>query len=466
MNAVLPMGAMLPPYEKASNTEAEQQVLGALLLSVASLPEVKALGGRDLFLDPVHGEIFAAISDRARRNETVSPVALSTWARGYEQLEEIGGPSYLVRLAGAAIAPKQVRDYAELLADLLAKRRVLKASHEAVQSILQTDESSAVICGRLEASITALGATVGQKPVSMMAATTVALENAVEAMNGCNTSLVKTGIESLDNMIGGLRPGELVLLGGRPSMGKTSVSLNIALNAARAGHGVAICSLEMNPEQLAVRALSEQTGQDRQAVTYRDILNGNIDQRQLGAVTQAAKTIAELPIQFLPREFADLGAMIAGARQAKKLLGGNLRLLVIDYTQLLKSNARGRYEQITEISIALKALAGSLNIPILALSQLSRAVEQREDKRPMLSDLRESGQLEQDADAVLFCYRDEYYLEREQPDGDDAEAWDAYNAAVERSRNKLEIIVAKQRQGAIGTVRVMCNVALNRIWER
>jgi len=193
---------------------------------------------------------------------------------------------------------------------------------------------------------------------------------------------------------------------------------------------------------------------------------GDMAPQQIEVLKRAAQEVAELPITFLPRQYADLGALYSGAKQARRILGeDNMKLLIVDYAQLLKSTQNSRYDQITEISMALKNLAGQLNIPVLALSQLSRKVEERNEKRPMLSDLRESGQLEQDADAVLFCYRDEYYLEREEPDHAEFEKHDLWQRAMEKARHKLEIIVAKQRQGAIGTAHVKCNPAMNLVWE-
>jgi replicative DNA helicase len=248
-------------------------------------------------------------------------------------------------------------------------------------------------------------------------------------------------------------------------MGKTGVALSIALNVARAGHGVVIASLEMNPEAMAMRALSEATAQSGHAVSYASLRRGTFTQSQGERLKEVTEGVAMLPITFLPRQYSDIGALFAGARQVQRAMGGAMRLLIVDYAQLLRSQAKGRYEQITEISIALKALSGQLNVPVIALSQLSRQVEQRDDKRPMLSDLRESGQLEQDADAVLFCYRDEYYLEREKPDGHDFDALGDWQAAMERVRNRLEIIVAKQRQGAVGTAAVRFNPAINLVWE-
>ena len=303
--------------------------------------------------------------------------------------------------------------------------------------------------------------------VSMMSATTQAVHGIIAAHEGDDTGRVKTGIPSLDSIMGGLSPGELIVLGGRPSMGKTSVALNLCLNAARQGHGVAFASLEMTPDALALRALSEEMAEHNAVVPYRDLRSGEFNSNMLQALSAAAKNVGELPVYMLPREYSDAGALMAGCKRAKSVLNGNLGLVVVDYIQLMgAADARSRYEIITKVSSALKSLAMRLGVPVLALSQLSRAVEQRDDRRPMLSDLRESGQIEQDADAVLFCYRDEYYLERHEPDElSDPDGYQAWEQALNYSRNRLEIIVAKQRMGGIGTANVMCNVALNRIWE-
>ncbi len=450
----------------AFSPDAEQQVLGAALVAVSSLSEISSHGGAELFHDPVHQGIYELMREKHKRGELVSPVSLADWANEHPGVKELGGAPYLVRMAGAAVSRSQLPYQCEFLADLRAKRGVYDAVRAVQDDIRAGDAACDVILARLDAAISAVDVKGQAQTVSMLKAVTIAMENAIAAQSGDFKGIVPTGIESLDEYVGGFRSGELILLGGRPSMGKTSVALNVALNAARAGHPVIICSLEMNPEAMAVRAISEQTAQHHKAVAYRDILGGNVVDWQMEAVAEAAREIAALPIQFLTREFSDIGSMKAGVIQAQKAMGQKAALLVIDYAQLLKTQAKSRYEQITEISIELKALAGKMGFPVLALSQLSRALEQRDDKRPMLSDLRESGQLEQDADTVLFCYRDEYYLEREKPEFDDIESMTGWEDAMKRSRNKLEIIVAKQRQGPIGTANVMCNVALNRIWER
>jgi replicative DNA helicase len=257
------------------------------------------------------------------------------------------------------------------------------------------------------------------------------------------------------------------LLGGRPSMGKSSVALSMALNAARAGHGVIIASLEMTPSALAMRALSEATTSTSHSTSYMDLRQGAFSEDQARALHGCAKHVSELPIIFLPREYQDADLMQVGVKQAlRRLPRDKTPLVVVDYAQLMRSKARTRYEQITDVSMALKGMAMTLELPVIALSQLSRAVEQRDDKRPMMSDLRESGQLEQDADGVMFCYRDEYYLERQKPaDEGDLQKIADWETLMSAAHNRLEIIVAKQRQGRVGTAHVRLNPATNHIWE-
>lgn len=458
--------ARLHPDTRPVSVEAEQMVLGAVLLDADRIGGVIRAGGADLFEDPVHAAIFKAITSKDREGSLVSPVTVADSLRGDAGLAELGGPGYLARLAGASPAAAAVRGYVQMLADLRQKRRLVDAMAEAQSAITRGDENATIIAGRLEAALMDAAPADGAGPTSMMKAVSVALEQVKAAYEGTDTTGIKSGIDALDKMIGGFFPGELILIGGRPSMGKTGVALSIALNAARAGNGVCIASLEMNPESMAIRALSEQTAHQRLATSYANMRRGEMSDDQVQGVMDAARQVAALPIMFLSRHFSDLGALLAGAKQAQRAMEGQMRLMVVDYAQLLKSNAKGRYEQITEISIALKALAGRLNVPVIALSQLSRAVETRDDKRPMLSDLRESGQLEQDADAVLFCYRDEYYIQRDQPAPDDpVEDHELWRLAMEKSRHRLEIIVAKQRQGEVGTANVFFNPAINRIWE-
>lgn len=448
------------------NVEAEQAVLGALLLNAEFVGHAVAAGGEDLFGDPVHAALFKRIAYMDHAQIHVSPVTMRGWAEAHEGLKEVGGAVYLVRLASFACSFRDLDHYIDLLADISGRRRMISAMDEARIAIGKGEEPAPVIAGRLEAALVDMGSIVSApKPVSMTSAVATAMESALAAHNGEQGLCIATDIERLDHYIGGFWPGEMTLLGGRPSMGKTAIALTMALNMARAGFGGVIVSLEMNPEALAVRAVSEALSQRGNAIAYTDIRRGNFEERDGPHLRAAAEQVANLPIQFLSRTFSDLGALHGGVRQAKRILGERMSWLIVDYAQLLKAPGRDRYQQITEISMALKSLAGQMNIPVLALSQLNRQVEQREDKRPMLSDLRESGQLEQDADSVLFAYRDEYYLEREQPEPHDTEAMEGWTQAMQRARNRLEIIVAKNRQGPIGTAHLFCAPAHNRIWE-
>lgn len=445
---------------------AEQNVLGTLLLEPQRLHAAIKAGGEGLFYDPLHSEIFRIIADKDKHSLLVSPVSVAEALRGSDALGGVGGVGYLARLAGSS-SGAMFAGYIQMLADARSKRDLVAAISDAQAAIAKGEDQAADIAARLEASLLRVSHVEGrQGPVSMMKAVAVAMGQVKDAFEGNGESYVRTGINALDQIITGMFPGEMILLGGRPSMGKTGVALAIALNAARAGDGVCIASLEMNPEAMALRALSEATAHARNAVQYSRMRRGDMSDPQVATLQQCAAHVAALPITFLPRSFSDIGALYSGAKQAARTMEGGMKLMVVDYAQLLRSQAKSRYEQITEVSIALKALAGDLGVPVLALSQLSRSIESRDDKRPVLSDLRESGQLEQDADTVMFCFRGEYYLERDKPnEHDKAEDIQAWQDLMARAKNRLEIIVAKQRQGEIGTAHVRFNPALNLIWE-
>jgi replicative DNA helicase len=448
--------------EPVYSPESEQMVLGAILLDQQVIGKVITAGGDALFSDPVHADIFRTALERDRAGQLVSPVTITEAMRGHAGLNEVA-TGYLARLAGSSPGPSSIPGYLSLLADLRRKREIGAAMQEAQKAIASGDMGADHIAARLEAALMASEPAGGDGPVSMLKAVTGAMEQARSAYAG-ESAGVHTGIGRLDKILGGLYPGDLVYLGGRPSMGKTAVGLCVALNAARQGNRIAIASLEMTPEAMAMRALSEQTSRQCEAVTYSSMRRGEMHDAQVASLRQAAGVVAELPITFLPRQYNDIGALTAGVKQIART--GDLHLVIVDYLQLMRSGVRGNTnEQVSDISKSLKALAMQLGVPVLALSQLSRAVEQRQDKRPVLSDLRDSGSIEQDADSVMFCYRDEYYLEREEPDISDPEAHEAWRAAMKRARNRLEIVVAKQRQGEIGTARVFCNPAINVIWE-
>lgn len=461
--------SQLRPETMPISVEAEQQVIGEMLLTNCEGSGYNAAlraGGADLFYDPVHRRIFEACHAKAMLGFLVSPITVADVVRDDAGLRELGGPSYLVRVAGTVIGSNAGAHYVAMLADLKRKRELIQALNEAQAAIAQGQDDADTIAGRLEASLINADPVGSSRPVSLATALVGATAMISAAYQGDDGGVLRTGLEALDSIVPGFYPGELVLLGGRPSMGKSAVASCIATRAARAGKGVCIASLEMTPESLAMRIVSEATADHGEGVSYASMRKGDLTEAQVRTVLDVtANDLAGLPIQFLPPSYRDIGAIYAGVKQVQRRLSGNLGLVIVDYLGLIRGDGKSRYEEITNISIALKGLALQLNVPVLALSQLSRAVESRDDKRPQLSDLRESGQLEQDADTVLFCYRDEYYLEREQPPAEDLELWTKWSDAKLRAKNRLEIIVAKQRQGEIGTAHMKFNPALNVIWD-
>ena len=461
--------AQVRPESLSYSVEAEQQVLGEMLLKNCEGPGYTAAlsaGGSDLFYDPVHRRIFDACHSKALQGFLVSPVTVADVLRNDVGLHELNGPAYLARLAGTVLSRTDGGQYVALLADHRRKRDLIRVLNEAQAAISEGQDDADTIAGRIEASLIKVESLGASRPVSLAQALTSATAMIAAAYQGEDSGALRSGLSALDSIVPGFYPGELILLGGRPSMGKSAIASCIATRAARSGKGVCIASLEMTPESMAMRIVSEATADYSAGVSYAAMRKGDMTEGQMRAVIEVAQNdVAGLPIHFLPPSYRDIGAIYAGVKQVKRKLEGNLGLVIVDYLGLIRGEGKSRYEEITNISIALKGLALQLGVPVLALSQLSREVERRDDKRPQLSDLRDSGQLEQDADTVLFCYRDEYCLEREKPDVDDVELWAKWDQARQRASNRLEIIVAKQRQGEIGTAHMMFNPATNVIWD-
>lgn len=446
--------------------EMEQQVLGTLLLDEHRIAMVAGRGGKTLFRDPVHAELYSVMAQRERDGLLVSPVALANIPAVVEMLADFGGPAYLARMAGVAIG-SAFPAYLDALVENREKRALAQALEAARVDLEAGTFSAADVAAKLEAATMAVASSRSSvKPVSFMSAMTDALVEVNDAWEGREAPSVPTSIPELDRIMGRMSKGDLVLLGGRPSMGKTAIGLSMATRAAKAGHPVIFVSLEMTPPAIALRALAEEAAGRENAVPYAQARRGDMTPEQYDNLVRAARDMQGIPMHFLPRAYAEPAALYMGAKQAlARMQTGKTPLIVVDYLQLMKVPGASRFEQITAISIGLKDAAMRLECPVLALSQLSRAVEQREDRRPQLSDLRESGQLEQDADAILFAYRDEYYISREEPDPMDVDAHLEWQAAMDSARNRLEIIVAKQRQGEVGTARVRFNPALNLIWS-
>lgn len=444
------------------NIEAEQQLIGAMLLENGIVHRI-GIDAAD-FADPIHARVFEVIKGKVERDEVASPVTIRALVE--DDLREVGGAQYLARMAAAAISAKAAPDYARMIKDCATRRNALTLIRDAEAALVRGADAAGDVLGRLEAALAAIGPSDSKmRPVSLLEAAVGAVRQIDDAFHGRVVPGLCPPWRALSGIVPAFRAGDMVVLAGRPSMGKSAVALAMATAAAHDGHPVVIASLEMSPEDMALRALSEATSQAGRAVSYSSMANGAIRDDEYRQTLQAAKAIQNLPVSFLTQDFSKSGAIFSGVKKALRAMpSGKTPLIVIDYMQLMDGAGRDLREQMTDVSKQVKRLARSCNAVVISLSQLSREVEKRQDKRPMLSDLRETGQIEQDADAVIFCYRDEYYLERE-PEPAKEEDRIARADRLQSARNRLELIVAKQRRGPIGTAQLFFAPAFNRIWE-
>jgi replicative DNA helicase len=450
------------------SVEAEQQLLGAILTNNDVYDRVAGIIGPAHFYEPVHARIFEVAASRIAKNQLASPVTLKPYFEDDAALAELGGAAYLVRLAGSSISAFAVKDYAQMIYDFAIRRELIgigrsisdKASRVAMESepkeqIVEAEQALYTLSeqGRSETGFQSFLAAVTQA---------VDVANAAYQRQG-GLAGIATGLVDLDKKLGGLHSSDLLILAGRPSMGKTSLATNIAFNVAKAyrrgqrsdgtegavdGGVVGFYSLEMSAEQLAARILSEAA-----EVPSEQIRRGDMTEAEFRRFVEAAKDLEACPLYIDDTPALPIAQLAARARRLKRTYG--LDLLVVDYLQLCrgsKSSGENRVNEISEITQGLKAIAKELNVPVIALSQLSRQVESRDDKRPQLSDLRESGSIEQDADVVMFVFREEYYVEREKPSDDRLDEMAAWQERMERLHGKAEIIIGKQRHGPIGTV--------------
>ena len=453
------------PETMPHSIEAEQQLLGAILTNNDLYDRVAPIIGAEHFHDPVHARIYEVATARITRNALATPVTLKTFMAGDEGLKELGGPAYLVKLAGASISAFAVRDYAQMIHDLAIRRELIRLGRDISDKAARVDVASAPGEQIVEAEqqlyrISEQGQSE-QGFQSFLKTITGAVNIANMAyQRGGGLAGLSTGLVDLDKRLGGLHPSDLIILAGRPSMGKTSLATNIAFNVAKAykhctkpdgsegtidGGVVGFFSLEMSAEQLAGRILAEASG-----ISSHKIRQGDITEPEFHRFVEAATQLEACPLFIDDTPALPIAQLAARARRLKRTHG--LDLLIIDYLQLCRAMSDNRVTEIAEISMGLKAIAKELNIPVLALSQLSRQVENRDDKRPQLSDLRESGSIEQDADVVMFVFREEYYKEREKPGDHDLDKMEDWKQVMEHLHGKAEVIVGKQRHGPIGTV--------------
>ena len=447
--------------------EAEQQLLGAILTNNDLFDRVASIVRAEHFYDPVHARIFETAAARIAKNNLASPVTLKAFLEDDAGLAELGGPAYLVRLAGAAISSFAVRDYAEMIYDLAIRRELINVGNDIAAKAARVDVDSEPREQIVEAEqkLYAL-AEQGQTEQGFQSFLT-AVTDAVKVANAAyqregGLAGVSTGLVDLDKKLGGLHRSDLLILAGRPSMGKTSLATNVAFNIARAykkgitasgeegavdGGVVGFFSLEMSAEQLATRILSEVA-----EIPSNQIRRGDFTESEFRRIVDAAKELEAAPLFIDDTPALPISQLAARARRLKRIHG--LDALFVDYLQLVRGTGRSenRVNEISEITMGLKAIAKELDIPVIALSQLSRQVENREDKRPQLSDLRESGSIEQDADVVMFVFREEYYKEREKPGDHELEKMGIWQEEMERLHGKAEVVIGKQRHGPIGTV--------------
>jgi replicative DNA helicase len=453
-----------------ANVEAEAALLGALMLDNRLVEDVGLKLKADHFHEPLHGRIYDSILKLTDKNMVANPVTLRPMFESDEAMKEVGGAGYLATLTGSGATLIAAKDFAQQIYDLALLRALIGVGRDLVESALDTSEEVAPL-QKIEQAETELykvaeeGGADG-KAISFADATKEALKTAEKALNnGGHLSGITTGLEGLNAKMGGLHKSDLIIVAGRPGMGKSSLATNIGFAAAErymrdiqdgipadqsAGAAVALFSLEMSADQLATRILAEQSG-----ISSENLRMGKISKAEFRDLARAAAALESLPLYIDDTPGLTIAALRARARRLKRR--SHIGMVIVDYLQLLQGTGRNsndnRVNEISEISRGLKQLAKELDVPVIGLSQLSRAVEQREDKRPQLSDLRESGSIEQDADIVLFIYREDYYLASKQPAEDHPE-FAAWQEEMGRVYGRAEVIVAKQRHGATGKVRL------------
>ncbi len=447
------------------SVEAEQNVLGLLLGNndlMANIGQLAALH----FYDPCHGRIFEAIAKRSQRGEVASPITINQDIGDDPGLASLGGHRYLVRLAGAGMGGTFIADYCKLIVDCWKSREVVSAMERAKAGLAQRlpHESPADHVSQLLTRVHEV-ASISEEAASssfLMAMADGASMIHDAWKRGDGLSGVSTGIKAIDDATGGLAGHRLYVIGGRPGMGKTALALQIALNCARRGDGVFFTSLEMPKEEIATRFFSHQMSLEGRRVPYFNLSKAQMSESDGAALLDISRRFEALPFDIggsLTKDPARLRQAVIRAQSRM-----NLKLIVIDYLQLLTpTGARNGYERVSEASLFCKTLAREFGLPVLALSQLSRSVEQRDDKRPVMSDLRESGQVEQDADFIAFTYRPSYYLTQDARRETDANKQYEMQQQAEMQKTRMEFLVEKNRGGPTGQSVLFCDLPVNTI---
>ena len=442
--------------ELPNNIEAEQSVIGTILVSNEIFDEINTIISSKNFYDPMHQKIFAAIENLIYKGMLANPITLKNYFEN--EKDDLNVPDYLVKVTKFSTSSRQAIEYSRIIYDMFVRRELIKISEGTIDSAKLKDLniSGKNIIENSEKLLFDLAekGSFNSSLVKFDEALKFTIEMATNAYKNEEGIVgVPTGLTDIDDRLGGLHKSDLIIIAGRPSMGKTALATNIAFNAAsklqESGKKstVAFFSLEMSSEQLSTRILAEQS-----RIKSNDIRRGKISDEQFDKFIETSKNISELPLYIDETPAISIAAVSNRARRIKRLFG--LEMIVVDYIQLMRgptNNANNRVQEISEITQGLKAIAKELSVPVLALSQISRAVEQRDDHKPLLSDLRESGSIEQDADVVMFVYRAAYYLERKEPQAATVEHAE-WQAKMSEIAHLAQIIIAKQRHGPTGNV--------------
>jgi len=442
--------------ELPNNIEAEQSVIGTILVSNEIFDEINTIISSKNFYDPMHQKIFEAIESLIYKGMLANPITLKNYFEN--EKDDLNVPDYLVKVTKFSTSSRQAIEYSRIIYDMFVRRELIKISEGTIDSAKLKDLniSGKNIIENSEKLLFDLAekGSFNSSLVKFDEALKFTIEMATNAYKNEEGIVgVPTGLTDIDDRLGGLHKSDLIIIAGRPSMGKTALATNIAFNAAsklqESGKKstVAFFSLEMSSEQLSTRILAEQS-----RIKSNDIRRGKISDEQFDKFIETSKNISELPLYIDETPAISIAAVSNRARRIKRLFG--LEMIVVDYIQLMRgptNNANNRVQEISEITQGLKAIAKELSVPVLALSQLSRAVEQRDDHKPLLSDLRESGSIEQDADVVMFVYRAAYYLERKEPQAATVEHAE-WQAKMSEIAHLAQIIIAKQRHGPTGNV--------------
>ena len=439
-----------------NNIEAEQAVIGSVLISNEIFDDISSIISETNFYDPLHQKIYSAINNLIYKGMLANPITLKSYFEN--EKDDLDVPEYLIKITKFATSSRQSIEYSKIIYDMYVRRELIKISENIIDNakISDLNISGKSIIENSEKNLYELAerGSLNKSVIKFDEAVKQTIDMASSAYKNEEGIVgVPTGLKDLDDRLGGLHKSDLIIIAGRPSMGKTALATNIAFHAAKKIQetgkkgSIAFFSLEMSSEQLSTRILAEQA-----RIKSNDIRRGKISEEQFEQFIETSKNISELPLFIDETPAISVAALSNRARRIKRLEG--LDMVVIDYIQLMRASVavkEGRVQEISEITQGLKALAKELSVPVLALSQLSRAVEQRDDKKPLLSDLRESGSIEQDADVVMFVYRESYYLKAKEPRPATVEHAE-WQAKMNEVSHLAELIIGKQRHGPTGNV--------------